>query len=166
MNKKLLFTYSNDSPMYCYKFDDKVKVYRPLQPKGIYKWLSNAKMNTVQGYKQLRYEKDTLIITKSLKDVMCLWEMDGEYESIAPQAETTHLDESVISNIINKYKNIYILFDNDAAGIFGAETLQKKIPGSKVIFIPHDTKTKDISDFVAKENEIFGNELIKNLINE
>jgi hypothetical protein len=166
LNKKLLFRYENNSPIYCYKFNDKVKVYRPLQPKGVYKWLSNAKMDTVQGYDQLRYEKNTLIITKSLKDVMCLWEMDGEYESIAPQAETTHLDESVISDIINKYENIYILFDNDAAGIFGAETLQKKIPGSKVIFIPHDTGTKDISDFVAKTNEILGNELIKNLINE
>ena len=165
LNKKLLFRYTKNSPIYCYKFDDKVKVYRPLQEKGVYKWLSNAKMDTVQGFKQLRYEKDTLIITKSLKDVMALWEL--EYEAIAPQAETTHLDLSVLENIINKYKDIYILFDNDSAGIFGAETLQKKIPGSKLIFIPtEEFKCKDFTDVIAKHGLNMASELIKKLINE
>ena len=166
LNKKLLFRYTNNSPVYCYKFGDKVKVYRPLQPKGVYKWLSNAKMDTIQGYDQLRYEKDILIITKSLKDVMCLWSLDGEYESIAPQAETTHLDESVIANIINKYKYVYILFDNDSAGIFGAETLQKKIPGSNIIYIPHDSNCKDFSDVIELHGVNLATKLIKKLINE
>ena len=161
MNKQLLFRYTNSSPIYCYKFENKVKVYRPLQPKGVYKWLSNAKMDTIQGHDQLIYEQNTLIITKSLKDVMCLWELG--YESIAPQAETTHLDESILANIIENYKNIYILFDNDAAGIFGAETLQKKIPGSKVIYISLE---KDISDVIELHGIDVANELIKNLVNE
>ena len=161
MNKQLLFRYTNSSPIYCYKFENKVKVYRPLQPKGVYKWLSNAKMDTIQGHAQLIYEQNTLIITKSLKDVMCLWELG--YESIAPQAETTHLDESILANIIENYKNIYILFDNDAAGIFGAETLQKKIPGSKVIYISLE---KDISDVIELHGIDVANELIKNLVNE
>ena len=161
MNKQLLFRYTNYSPVYCYKFGDKVKVYRPLQPKGVYKWLSNAKMDTIQGHDQLIYEQNTLIITKSLKDVMCLWELG--YESIAPQAETTHLDETVLAGIIKEYKNIYILFDNDPAGIFGAETLQKTIPGSKVIYISLE---KDISDVIELHGIDVANELIKNLVNE
>ena len=165
MNKQLLFRYTNYSPVYCYKFGDKVKVYRPLQPKGVYKWLSNAKMDTVQGYDQLRYEKDTLIITKSLKDVMALWEL--EYEAIAPQAETTHLDLNVLESIINKYKNIYILFDNDSAGVFGAETLHKKIPGSKMIFISiEEFGCKDFTDVINKHGIVVASELIKKLINE
>ena len=161
MNKQLLFRYTNYSPIYCYKFEDKVKVYRPLQPKGVYKWLSNAKMDTIQGHAQLIYEQDTLIITKSLKDVMCLWELG--YESIAPQAETTHLDETILASIVKEYKYIYILFDNDLAGIFGAETLQKTIPGSKVIYISLE---KDISDVIDLHGVNVASELIKNLINE
>ena len=131
----------------------------------MYKWLSNAKMDTVQGFKQLKYEKDTLIITKSLKDVMALWEL--EYEAIAPQAETTHLDSNVLKDIVNKYKNIYILFDNDSAGIFGAETLQKKIPNSRLIFIPtEEFQCKDFTDVIAKHGVNIASELIKKLINE
>ena len=165
MNKQLLFRYTNSSPIYCYKFENKVKVYRPLQPKGVYKWLSNAKMDTVQGYNQLRYEQDTLIITKSLKDVMALWEL--EYEAIAPQAETTHLDLNILEDIINKYKNIYILFDNDSAGVFGAETLQKKIPGSKMIFISiEEFGCKDFTDVIEKHGLNMASELIKKLIDE
>jgi len=165
LNKQLLFKYNNNSPIYCYKFGDKVKVYRPLQPKGVYKWLSNAKMNTVQGYDQLRYEKDTLIITKSLKDVMALWELG--YEAIAPQAETTHLDLEVLECIIKKYKNIYILFDNDPAGIFGAESLHKKIPGSQMIFISmEEFDCKDFTDVMKKHGLNIAHELIKKLTNE
>jgi 5S rRNA maturation endonuclease (ribonuclease M5) len=165
LNKTLLFRYTNNSPIYCYKFEDKVKVYRPFQPKGIYKWLSNAKMDTVQGHAQLHYESNTLIITKSLKDVMCLYEMG--YESIAPQAETTHLNESILTNIIKNYKNIYILFDSDSAGQWGAEILGKKITGSKVIFIPkNESKAKDLSDVIEMYSFEFASELIKKLINE
>ena len=165
LNKKLLFRYSKNSPIYCYKFKDKVKVYRPLQDKGVYKWLSNAKMDTVQGYEQLKYKKQQLIITKSLKDVMALSELG--YESIAPQAETTHLDLSVLENIINKYKNIYILFDNDDAGVFGAKTLHKKLPNSKVIFISKEQYScKDFTDVIKKHGMVVANELIKKLTNE
>jgi len=91
---------------------------------------------------------DTLIITKSLKDVMTLKEM--EIESIAPQSELSTIPSAIIKKIQEHYKHIYILYDNDKTGIYGSNNLAKTIPHSKEIMVPINTQAKDISDLVKK----------------
>ena len=46
-----------------------------------------------------------------------------------------------------KNNNIYICFDRDNAGVRGALKVQKMIPFAKIIFLPYDTKGKDITDY-------------------
>lgn len=46
-----------------------------------------------------------------------------------------------------KDNNVYIVFDNDDAGIRGALKVQKMLPEAKIIFLPHDTKGKDVTDY-------------------
>jgi len=134
------------------------KIYQPYAGNNDIKWMSNTHLDTLQGFKQLRYKSDTLIITKSLKDVAVLYKLN--YDSVAPNAESCLIDETKMSILKEKYKNIVIIFDNDKAGIKGSTKLSEKynIPN---LFLPEDT-AKDVSDYVAS----FGYDNLKNqLIN-
>ena len=87
--------YKEDNPMYAYKVYDKFKIYRPLASKYT-KWRTNLTVRHVQGLEQLQPEGgDLLIITKSLKDVMCLHEMG--FHAIASASETTFIPEDIIN---------------------------------------------------------------------
>ena len=146
VNKKLIFRYSKNNPIYCYKLkNNKVKVYRPKAEKGNYKWLSNATNDELQGFSQLTQETEMLIITKSMKDVMCLRSFN--IDSIAPQ-----------------YRKIIILYDNDNAGIKGAEELEKMLPHAKIVYIPKNTNCKDISEYVSMYGSENGKKLLIKLI--
>lgn len=160
LDKKLILRYNNYNPIYCYKFESTVKVYRPFANKGEYKWMSNVTKDDIQGYDALDFSRDTLIITKSLKDVMCLHEMG--FSSIAPQAEGNRNQYEAIDNIAMHFDTIIILFDNDDTGIKGAENLKEYLSmSSKVVFIENIDNIKDISDHV----KTYGLDISKNLIN-
>ncbi|QDP46408.1 MAG: hypothetical protein GOVbin1709_70 [Prokaryotic dsDNA virus sp.] len=163
VNKKLIFRYYKTNPIYCYRLgDNKVKVYRPKAQKGKYKWLSNATNKQLQGFSQLTQETETLVITKSMKDVMCLRSFN--LDSIAPQAETNHIDYKILESLDLQYKNIVILYDNDDAGIKGAKELQKILPNAKIVFIPTSTHCKDISEYVSMYGSENGKYLLTKLI--
>ena len=65
--------YKDSNPMYAYKVNNNFKIYRPLGDKYT-KWRNNLSQEDIQGFQQLPRKGDLLIITKSLKDVMCLYE--------------------------------------------------------------------------------------------
>jgi hypothetical protein len=69
---------------------NKIKLYRPEAPD--FKWRNTCPGHYIQGLKQMNDRKsnnDTLIITKSLKDVMVFYEFIGDrYDVIAPHSET------------------------------------------------------------------------------
>jgi hypothetical protein len=56
----------------------------------------------IHGSTGLTYTSDTLIITKSLKDVMVLNELG--YEAISPMAENVIISEELINSYKEKYK--------------------------------------------------------------
>ena len=152
LRKQLVMYYNRHCPVYCYFFpNSKIKVYRPLATK--FRWLSNTTSDTIQGRLPWLKEEGDLIITKSMKDVMCLYEMG--YKAVAPQGETQHLSETIIKDFFVKFDKIYILFDNDDAGIKGAANLYEQLSSyfSKEdlvsIVIPIESECKDISDFYA-----------------
>lgn len=165
LDKNLILRYSNYNPIYCYKFDNNVKVYRPFANKGEYKWMSNVTKDNIQGYDALDYSRDTLIVTKSLKDVMCLHEMG--FSSIAPQAEGNRNQYEAIETIAMSFDNVIILFDNDDTGVKGANQLDEYLSmSSKVVFIKNISNVKDISDHVKLHGLDISRNLVNNLINE
>jgi len=102
---------SEKSPLYVYEFEnDSFKAYLPLET-GDKKWVSNASKDTLQGYEQLPKEGDHLIITKSLKDVMVLYELG--FNAVAVQGETVYPDETIIEELKQRFTKIVVLFDND-----------------------------------------------------
>lgn len=150
------------NPVYAYEFNGLYKIYRPLGKKKE-KWLTNAGSDILQGYDQLPEFGDVLIITKSLKDVLCLHEMG--YPSTALQAETNILSEETYNNLKTRFKRIISLYDNDIAGEVGAKKLLDNY-NIISIFIPKKTDCKDISDYVNYNNLNLGKLLIEKLIKD
>lgn len=136
--------YKNDNPMYAYKVDDKFKIYRPLASKYT-KWRTNLTTDNIQGYKQLPKFGNLLFITKSLKDIMCLYEMG--FSAISPSSETTFIPDSILEELKTRFKRIIILFDRDEAGVKNARKYSKQY-GLDAIFVHKKFKAKDISDAV------------------
>lgn len=101
---------------------------------------------------------ENLIITKSLKDVCVLYEHG--IPSIAPNSENIFVTDAQYTKLKEKFKNIYVLYDNDEPGIAGAEKIKEKYPDVKLIFIPKESECKDISDYRKRWGKEKTNELI------
>ena len=146
---------------YAFKFKNRYKIYSPYEEKN--KWLSNTKKTDVQGYDQLPLKGARLIITSSLKDVMCLYV--AGYNAIALQSEMQVPDEKLISELKSRFNTIEILYDNDfdKANNPGQEMANKicDLYGFKNICLPNKFKSKDPSDLIKKVNNL--NEL-KNIL--
>ena len=148
-NRVVRGTYKEDSPMYAYKVYDKFKIYRPLASKYT-KWRTNLTNRHVQGLAELPYEGgNLLIITKSLKDVMCLYEMG--FNAIAASSETTFIPNDIIKSLRKKWKHIVILYDRDATGMLKSREYSKQYKFD-AIFVHKKFKAKDISDAVKENN--------------
>jgi hypothetical protein len=150
--------YKDENPMYAYKVYDHFKIYRPLANKYT-KWRNNLAPYDIQGYEQLPKKGDLLIITKSLKDVMCLYEMG--YTAISPSSESTFLTPDVIDDLKLRFKRILICFDRDVSGIKNMRKISLKT-GLNGFLVHKKWKAKDISDAV----KLNGFEIIKNWLKE
>lgn len=138
-------TYKDTSPMYAYKVYDKFKIYRPLASKYT-KWRTNLTTRHVQGLAELPVEGgNLLIITKSLKDVMCLYEMG--FNAIAASSETTFIPDDILKPLCSKWKHVVILYDRDKTGMRRAREYSKKYR-LDAFFVHKKFKAKDISDAV------------------
>tara|TARA_R110002012_G_scaffold14544_5_gene59879 strand:+ start:676 stop:1677 length:1002 start_codon:yes stop_codon:yes gene_type:complete len=147
---------------YAFKFKNRYKIYSPYEEKN--KWLSSTRKTDVQGYDQLPNNGERLIITSSLKDVMCLYA--AGYPSIAMQSEMQMPDEKLISELKERFNTIEILYDNDFNKIENpGQTMAKRICnlyGFNNICLPETFESKDPSDLVSKENSFNELKLILN----
>lgn len=140
--------FSCDSTTYAYEFGTKFKIYAPKDER---KWVSNTSNKHVQGYLQLPDTGYVVILTSSLKDVMCLYEMG--LPAIALQSEMVMPDIKLITTLKKRFENVLILYDNDFTNPDNpGQTMANKIckeydlPNIK---IPTECGYKDVSDLVA-----------------
>lgn len=148
--------YKDTNPMYAYKVYNNFKIYRPLGDKYT-KWRNNLTEYDIQGYEQLPQKGDTLIITKSMKDVMCLYKMG--IPAISPSSESTFIPDKCLEELKTRFKRILILFDRDVAGIKYLRKISKKT-GLEPLLINKKFNAKDVSDAI----KLNGFETIKNWI--
>lgn len=156
-NKIVSGVYKDTNPMYAYKVNNKFKIYRPLNSKYT-KWRTNLEITDIQGYAQLPDTNNLLIITKSLKDIMVLYEMG--YCAVSPSSETTFIPEDILNDLKARFKKILILFDNDETGIKKAQEYSSKYNLIQFV-IDNKFNAKDISDAV----KLNGFDVIKNWLN-
>ena len=150
-NRVVRGTYKEDSPMYAYKVYDRFKIYRPLASKYT-KWRTNLTNRYVQGLAELPEEGgNLLIITKSLKDVMCLYEMG--FSAIAASSETTFIPEDILQSLRSKWNHVVILYDRDRTGMLKSRDYNRRYK-LDCIFVHKKFKAKDISDAV-RDNGFF-----------
>lgn len=153
-NKEIFITCK--SITYGYYFGkDTWKIYSPYSE---YKWVSNTTKDVIQGYNQLT-SGNSLVITSSLKDVLC-WSNLG-FNAIAPQSEAQVLNSTVLSLLQAQYKRIFINMDSDEAGREYALKWLKMNPGLINIEVPD---FKDLSDYIENYGFEKAQQLVKNLI--
>jgi len=140
---------SDRSPIYGYyggensNGDELWRLYMPTRIK--YRFLSNWSATMIQGAKQLPKEGELVVITKSLKDVMSLYEFG--ITAIAPNSENLFLTENQYIKLSNKFKEIYLLYDRDLPGVKAANKIRKQFKNIQVLLMP---KVKDFTDYVKK----------------
>ena len=135
------------------------RIYFPGNTK--YKFISNWKSFRLQGAHALPKEGgEYLAITKSLKDVACLYSCG--ITAIAPISENCFVTEAQFERLSKKFKKIILFYDNDSAGITHMNKFRKQFPDVYVLWIPRHFGAKDISDYYKK----YGREKTLNLIEQ
>lgn len=130
---------------YWYKDIYRRKIYQPYNQNG--KWFANGGFNIVQGKPVLPKSGELLIITKALKDVMCLYELG--YTAIAPSSEKTMPNTNYINKQKKRFQKLVLFLDNDTTGK-EASIKHSEHLGIPYILIPDEYGVKDISDFYKK----------------
>jgi hypothetical protein len=131
--------------MYGY-FRNDGSLYKIYMPKNTDKKFIKVQ-NYVQGSDQLTFEKDYLVITSSLKDLMAFQKLQiVNAECIAPDSENTMIPESTVNKLSKRYKSLIVLFDNDEPGIKAAERYKLKYGFNYVTLVME----KDLSDSIEK----------------
>lgn len=142
-------------------------IYQPYSDKQ--KWTKNHNASVWYGWTQLPEKGDVLIITKSRKDIMSINEQTGvpvtglQNEKIIPK-------ESVLQELKNRFKIIYILYDNDfdKPVNWGRQFGEKFAEACDLrqIEIPDEYQSKDFSDLVENHGIEVAKEVLYTLIED
>lgn len=149
--------------VYVERKDNKVtlKVYQPYSER--FKWISKHDSSVWDLWTKIPITGDKLIITSSRKDALCIWSNSG-IPSLSLQGEGYIPKESVINELKSRYKDIYILYDNDFQSDVNHGRLYGKhlseLYNLKQIEIPDEYKSKDSSDLCMN----YGREVVRNVI--
>jgi hypothetical protein len=160
INDEVVYRYSKSDPGYNYwvrkdsEGRDRMKFYFPLRDRSRTRFMGNCDGTDIFGYDNLPPNGDVLIITKSLKDVMVLFELG--ISAIAVQAESFKtFPKKVMDELKTRFNNIITLFDFDATGV-SLTNMFRKVFGTDFRFITNgrlrsvDYGTKDIADYIRR----------------
>lgn len=164
-NKKYIFGADKYAYVYVEHKEGKVtlKIYQPFNKAG-YKWCNKHDTSVISLWTKVPEYGEQICICSSLKDALCLWSNTG-IPSLAIQGEGYKMSDTAIKELKRRYKNIYILLDNDKAGLIDGEKLSS-LTGFTNLILPQFEGGKDISDlyFTLKDKSKF-KEIMINLFN-
>ena len=120
-----------------------LKIYQPLNTVG-FKWSNNHDKSVISLWTKVPKCGDMICICSSLKDALCLWANTG-IPAVAVQGEGYSMSETAVNELKRRYKNVYVLFDNDEAGLIDGVKLAEST-GFTNIVLPNKYNAKDISD--------------------
>lgn len=137
-----------------------LKIYQPFNKYG-YKWSNKHDTSVISLWTKVPEYGDRICICASLKDALCLWSNTG-IPCVATQGEGYRISETAINELKRRYKNIYILFDNDEAGIIDGKKLSEET-GFINIVLPNINGAKDVSDLYKslEDKKEFKNIILK-----
>lgn len=128
-----------------------IKIYQPFSE--TMKWISKHDSSVWDLWTKLPENGDRLIITSSRKDALCLWANTG-IPSLSLQGEGYVPKEHVVNQLKQRFKNIYVLYDNDFKAVERGEENHGRVFGKGLadtfgliqIEIPDFYRSKDPSD--------------------
>lgn len=152
LNGQMLAESKQHCPIYGYygkKYQGR-ELWRCYFPKRkhSYRFISNWPAKKIQGYDQLPKKGNLLVITKSLKDVACLYSCN--ITAIAPCSETLFISDTILAELKSRFKYIVVVYDQDKAGKLNMAKIRREHPELFYAVIPKKYEAKDISDFYKK----------------
>lgn len=120
-----------------------LKIYQPFNKAG-YKWSNKHDKSVISLWTKVPEYGDKICICSSLKDALCLW-ANANIPSLSIQGEGYNISDTAISELKRRYKEIYILLDNDEAGLKDGLSLSESTGFTNVV-LPKFEGGKDISD--------------------
>lgn len=144
-NQRYVFGADKYAYAYVERKEGKVtlKIYQPFNKEG-YKWSNRHDRSVISLWTKVPEFGDRICICSSMKDALCLWANTG-IPSLAIQGEGYGMSDTAINELKRRYKHIYILLDNDEAGLLDAEKLAQTT-GFTNIVLPQFNEGKDVSD--------------------
>jgi DNA primase len=163
LNGELKFTSSDKCPIYGYYFGkdkngiEKWKIYFPLKTE--YRFLNNLSKKVLQGYHQLPKTGELLVITKSMKDLMAMYEFG--IPAVSPNSETLFVDDKKLEEFKQRFKHILVIYDQDKPGKHNMWLIRKQYPELNYFYMPWYL-AKDFTDSI----KLVGIENMKEYVNE
>lgn len=160
-NGSMMWKYTNDNPIFTYLYELEgqyyYKAYRPLaKDKGdkFYNDMKGVANRCLHGLWYLPATGEQLIITKSGKDAIVLDELGYNVVAIQGEGSKYPIDHQIMSNLKSRFKNIYLLYDNDYDkkenwGQNSAKVVSE-IYSIRNICIPDIYKATDIDEMIVK----------------
>lgn len=140
-----------------------LELWRCYFPKRTsFRFITNWPSKKIQGYDQLPKKGKLLVITKSMKDSMCLYSCG--ITACAPNSENLFISDKVLGDLKSRFKNIVVLYDNDRPGLYNMAKIRREHPELTYVFIPKRYGSKDISDFYKDHGRKETLNLIKTFI--
>lgn len=161
------YVFASDQYAYAYvEFKEgktTIKIYQPFNTKG-FKWSNNHDRSVISLWTKVPKYGENICICASMKDALCLWANTG-IPSIAVQGEGYSISETAVNELKRRFKNIYILFDNDDAGLADGVKLAEQT-GFTNIVLPKINNAKDVSDlYKSLTDKSKFKEIIKSIFN-
>ena len=119
-----------------------LKIYQPYSKE--HKWSNKHDRSVISLWTKVPTTGDKVCICSSLKDALCLWANTG-IPALAIQGEGYSMSDTAISELKRRFRSVYILFDNDEAGLADGEKLAKQTGFINVV-LPQFKDGKDVSD--------------------
>lgn len=143
--KESKYVFPTDKYAYCFverkEGNLQLKIY---QPYGDHKWCSKMDKSIIGLWTKIPEEGDKVVICSSLKDALCL-SCQMHIPALCLQGEGYSMSDTAIKELKRRYKKVYILFDNDKAGLTDGENLANKT-GFINLVLPQFEGGKDLSD--------------------
>lgn len=140
-----------------------LELWRCYFPKRTsFRFITNWPSKKIQGYDQLPKTGKLLVITKSMKDSMCLYSMG--ISACAPNSENLFISEAMLTELKSRFEHIVVFYDNDRPGMINLARIRKSHPELVYAYIPKQYGSKDISDFYKDYGRKETIKLIKSFI--
>lgn len=158
------YTYVFNADKHAYAYVERkegkitLKIYQPFNTKG-YKWSNRHDRSVISLWTKVPEFGTRICICASMKDALCLWANTG-IPAIAIQGESYGMSETAVSELRRRYREVYILLDNDEAGLIDGEKLSEST-GFTNLILPDNYGAKDIADLYK---QLQNKELFKEII--